>query len=382
MANIEEYIKWRGDITFRERPFNEVDNLIFSEIAYVDLDDVIPQRGSKDAMSMEEAAEIYFSKHTDEELLARNTVTKMAPFLFREAAKSNRFKNVGLGGFVNLIDETTDTQFAVMVFTIPDRSVYIAFRGTDDTIVGWKEDFIFSVSSATRGQKMAADYLNHFGLERRKIRVGGHSKGGNFAVYASAFCNPRIRKKIFEIYSNDGPGFIKDITETDEYKEILPKIKSIVPESSVIGMLLNNEYDHKVIKSSGNMAHQHDPLSWEVLGESFVLAESLSESSSLLDTAITNWISSFDDSEKEEFINTLFNTFSSTGATTFEELQKNIPGNLVEMFKNISSLPKEEQLNFGKVIGGLIKSGADAIKNKNTFSKMKGETKNVDKKRG
>ena len=216
MANIEDYLVWRGDLSFSADPFNEVDNLILAQMAYVDFDGVVSVPGETKPLTLAEVNEAYHQIHTEEELRARKTFISSAPFLMEKAAKTARFGSILLTDYVNIVSVEAQEQMAVLTYLLPDGTSYVAFRGTDDTVVGWKEDFNLSYMDETLGQKHAVEYMNLcFADNHRPLRVGGHSKGGNFAVYASAFCDPSIRTQIREVYTNDGPGLLDSLTETD-----------------------------------------------------------------------------------------------------------------------------------------------------------------------
>ena len=152
MANMMDYLDWRGDLSFRQAPFNQVDNLILANLSYVEIEDFMTEADGPSELTIAEAADRFFALHTDEELLARNTTTKMMPFLLRRAGQTERFRDVKISNFVHETSYDEDSQFAAMTFELPDKTDYVAFRGTDDTIVGWKEDFNFAVSYGTPGQ--------------------------------------------------------------------------------------------------------------------------------------------------------------------------------------------------------------------------------------
>lgn len=210
MANMMDYLDWRGDLTFELSEFNEVDSLILSQLVYVAFDGIVPQFGSEGAVSIREASEEYWKRHTEEEVLAHVSMTKSAPFVMRKMAQTARFADSMLSGYVNDISDEEQSQFSVVCVTLPDNSLYVAFRGTDNTLIGWREDFNMGYLMETPGQLKAVEYLNRAVTEQyQTVRVGGHSKGGNLAVYASVKCLPQIQDKIVDVYSNDGPGFRK-----------------------------------------------------------------------------------------------------------------------------------------------------------------------------
>lgn len=375
MANIIDYLQWRGDIPFSVDPFNEVDNLILSELVYTDFSDIVPGRGAKESISIARVCEAFFSMHSEDELMEKVSSTKVAPFLMKYLAESKRFSSMRLTGYVDEIDREFQSQFAAVTFLLEDDTAFVAFRGTDSTIVGWKEDFNMSFLYQTHGQMQAAEYLSkQCGDMRKKLRVGGHSKGGNFAVYASAFCDRKVKKRILEVYSNDGPGFSNAIMDSEDYQEILPKVKSTIPESSIVGLLLENELEHQVVKSSQLGAMQHDIMSWEVLGNHFVLADGLSQSSIKLDKTLKQWVYSLEPAEREVFVDTLFAALQATGATTLDQLQTGKLEVLNEVAKTLTGLSPDKQKAFREVFSQLGR----AIRKTNLKSEKKRVIKSLE----
>ena len=240
MSNLMDYLDWRGDLTFREAPFNEVDNLILAQLVYVEFAGIVPAPGEEGTITVKEACELFFAAHDRKEIMERVSMTKTAAFVLEKMAQTERFCNAQLFGYINDISKEEQSQFSVVCVRLDDKSIYVSFSGTDNTIVGWRENFNMGYLSETPGQLKAVDYLNHMVKEDwEKIRVGGHSKGGNLSVYASVKCDRNIQKRIVKVYSNDGPGFSEEMIQSKEYQRMLPKIKTILPESSIVGMLLD-----------------------------------------------------------------------------------------------------------------------------------------------
>lgn len=365
MANISDYLDWRGDLDFSVSPFCEVDNLILSELAYVDFDGIVPGEDKRETITIQKACRDFFSLYSEEEILARTSTTKMAPFLMKKLISGRRFGSLMLGNYVNEIDMDSQRQFSAVCCYLGDGTVYVAYRGTDNTIVGWKEDFNMGFLCHTSGQRRAVRYLNdNFKGGCGCLRVGGHSKGGNLAVYASSFCEPDVQRRIQKVYTNDGPGFLPEILRDPGYRRILPRVVSTIPESSIVGMLLENDVEHTVVKSSQTGVLQHDALSWEVIGKTFVRAKSLSESSQLLDRTLKNWLLGLDQEEREEFVDVLFGILWSTGATTLEDLMDLDIRDLAEVHNYIVSLPPETQRSVGNVLMRLAVCGGESVKEK------------------
>ena len=289
MANMMDYLDWRGDLTFTASGFNEVDNLLFAELVYTSFDGIVTGQSEAEAVTLAEASAVFWEQNSREEILARVSMTKAAPFVLEKMAKTERFRDVKLWGYVNDISEEEQSQFAVMCAGLPDGSIYVSFRGTDNTITGWREDFNMGYLSETPGQLKAVSYVEQMlGDGSCPVRIGGHSKGGNLAVYAAVHCSSGLQDRILAVYSNDGPGFRRDIVESAAYQRVLPKIHTILPESSIVGMLLEHQEAYEVVRSSNSGIQQHDAMSWEVLGTSFVYVREVAAQSLMLDETMRN----------------------------------------------------------------------------------------------
>ena len=360
MADIYDYLRWRGDIPFTADPFNEVDNLVLAMLSYTDFDGILDD--SFNTTSLNIADRKYFEKHSRAE--ARKSIFHFirAPLLMDGMLKGNRFRETTLTKYVDIINSDKDMQMAAVTFLLSDGSAYVAFRGTDTTVAGWKEDFNMSYMPETAGQLSAVRYLNEVGAEiKGPIRVGGHSKGGNFAVYASAFCDREIQDRILEVYTNDGPGFRSEVMEREAYKRILPRVVSIVPDTSIVGMLLTNNVGHIVVKSKDVGLLQHNALTWMVDQNRFRHTKQ-SAFGSFINRSQKEWLSNLDDKSREMFVNTLFSFFEATGMDTFDEMIANGRTSAEKIITSIKNLPKEQQVALVAVMGGLLKSGRQVVR--------------------
>ena len=353
MANIEDYIAWRGDLSFDVDPFNEVDNLILSELAYSDFGGIVSD-SKKDEISIKDVANKFFELHTEEEIMDSIMNVKVAPLYLRPMAESERFSKIKLCGYVNEIDNETQVQFSVVTFLLPDKTYYVAYRGTDSSMIGWKEDFNMSYLYETPGQKRAVEYLNdNFKHCRKPLRVGGHSKGGNFAIFASAFCLESIQNRIINVYSNDGPGFREEVLNAPGYNAILPKIISIVPEQTLISVIQGNKLKHKYVKSNAMGIGQHDATTWQVLRNRFEIADR-SEGSEIIDGALRDWLAGIPDEKRERFVDILFDAILMGGGdNTADEIAAGGLKNISEILKRIKELDPEDQKLFWSTFGRL-----------------------------
>lgn len=367
MANLLDYLNWRGDLTFEEAEFNEVDSLILAWLSYVALDDIVPEEVSEtDAITVEKAAALFSKKHDVEKIL-KETVssTRTSIPMLQKMAQCRRFYDVKLTGFVNQIDYKQETQFCAMTVLLRKNRFAVVFRGTDGHLVSWKEDFNMSFLPVIPSQGMALEYLEH-AAEKIKGRffVCGHSKGGNLAVYAGVRASYRARRKILAVYNHDGPGFYDINGLGAAYEEMLPKIHSYVPETAVVGMLLEHAGEQIVVKSSGRGLSQHDAMSWEVLGTKFVTVDRVSGTSRVLNDILKNWLRETSREEREVFVDTLYKVLEASQARSIDDLnaEKGRIANVV--LKEIGGLSKETKQMLGKTISALFKEGNRAIKNR------------------
>ena len=316
MADMLDYLAWRGDIEFSQMHVNPVDALIFSTLSYIQYEDIVPNNPLQ-SISLAEAAAGLFSLNAPQ---TRVRVKKDLELL-KAAAESPRFDNVRMTFYRSILIPEEDTQFAAVTIFLEDGSAYIAFRGTDNTLTGWKEDFNMSFQPSIPAQQLALEYVQQFAAAHPvPIWMGGHSKGGNLAVYAAAKCGEILQKRIVEVHNQDGPGFSAQMMTDPGYLRILPKVRSYVPQSSVIGMLLEHEEPYTIIKSNQIGLMQHDPYSWQVLGASFLPVEELTADSRFLDRTFKNWLSQMSNEERSEFFDTVFDLLGSTGAEHTHEI--------------------------------------------------------------
>ncbi|MGN0506513.1 MAG: DUF2974 domain-containing protein [Lachnospiraceae bacterium] len=366
MANLLDYLEWRGDLTWEASPFNEVDSLILSWLSYVALDGIVPEHCSEqDAVSIKEAEHLFFLTHNLDKIMKETqSFTKSSALLLKKLAESRRFSEVRLTGFVNRIDYEKETQFCAMTALLTGQTACAVFRGTDATLIGWKEDFNMSFLPVIPAQEMALRYLEEAASSiKGKLLLAGHSKGGNLAIYAGVRCSDKVRKRIMTIYNNDGPGFYDIQSLGEHYEEMLPKIQTYVPKSSIVGMLLEREGDHVVVKSTAKGFDQHDALSWQVLGAHFVTEESLSEASRLLRITIRNWLKTLEKEEREQFVDTLFQVLEMTQAKTVDDLTAEWHKAANAIIKSFNGLDKQTKLMLAKTVRALLKEGNLTIRN-------------------
>ena len=352
MADIFDYIYWRGDLTFSKAPFCEVDGVILARLSY-QLFEKILEKGEK--ITVKAAAKRILSLPDLENIIrVKNDVR-----FLEELAKSKRFSGLKLSDFVSRTDKETQTQFSAITAEITKDLRFIAFRGTDNTIIGWKEDFNMGVMMPVPSQLEAVEYVNTvMRWKRGKLRLGGHSKGGNLAIYAAVFAKPSIQRKVVKVYNNDGPGFTKEMIESEAYRKMLPQIQTIVPQHSLVGMLLWQEEEYLVVCSSQTGIMQHDAMSWQVEGKCFVTCPSLSANSKNFHEAITSWLEGLSAKEREKFVDTLFELITASGAKTLSDINADIlrsANATIKMFGTLDAGTKGLLLKILKALSTEIK---------------------------
>ena len=331
MASMLDYIAWRGDLSFSSSAPNEVDALIFSTLSYIPFRGSVERNPEKPVLLRQAAREFFDIPDPEGYIRTQNDLE-----LLKAAGESQRFGNIRIAEYRKIFIKERDTQFAAVTFLLDDGSIFISFRGTDNTLVGWKEDFSMCFRREIPSQKLAKQYLQDVLMDHSgPVRVSGHSKGGNVAVYAVSQSVPVIRERILEVYNQDGPGFSEAFLEDPGYRQILPILHTQVPQSSVIGMILNRAEPIAIVKSNQSGIMQHDPFSWEVQGNRLVAVDSLSGNSIFLQLTIKNWLLGMDMETRVRMVDMLFDLLTSGDVEVTGDLFQ--PKNLVACVSRLRS---------------------------------------------
>ena len=355
MANILDYLDWRGDLQISERGFNEVDNLLLAELCYLDFGGIVPP-GFDAPVPLQEAMRRYdvLREHESMGVLVPDQI----PELGRRMAASARFSGLLLCGYENKIDDETQTQFSALTLLLPDGTAYVAFRGTDDTIVGWKEDFNLAFLPVVPAQRMAVQYLQAAAevFSERPLRVGGHSKGGNLAVYAGAFCSEAAQQRIELVYNFDGPGFDRKILDQAGYEAICPRVRTFVPQSSVVGMLLGHEEQYTVVHSQETGLTQHNIYTWDVERESLSYLDTVTHGSRFIDRTLKDWLAGMSVEQRAVLVDTVYEVMQQTGARTVPELKANWFGSTRAMIRAAGALNEDDRRSVMRMLRLLMQS--------------------------
>ncbi|MDD5833505.1 MAG: DUF2974 domain-containing protein [Clostridiales bacterium] len=354
MADLFDYLKWRGDLLLSQADFGPVDNLILASLIYVPFENVL-DTDSDEAVSIAEAARRYAGLDEDGRGPVRSEKDEE---LLMAAAGTPRFAELKLTFYRNEIDTAAEMQFCAAAVLLNEETAYVAYRGTDTSIVGWREDFNMSFMDSVPAQRAALKYLVEFGRGfKGRIMTGGHSKGGNLAVYAAAMCPEELKQRITAVYNNDGPGFSEAVTGSDGYKEMLPMIRTYLPESSIVGMLLEHDEPYNVVKSRQIGILQHDPYSWEVMAGDFVRAEGLSRHSLRTDRTLKRWLSGLSLEERELITDTFFDILNAGEMNRTEDMIK--PDKIFAALRSVKNIDEEKRKKLGQSMFELVQSALE-----------------------
>ena len=348
MANLVDYLAWRGDVPFEASPWNEIDGLLIATLSYLDF------HGGKDpkGWTLEEMARI--------DLLRQGTTNSFAnrKKAFEAMAAGDRFRTCRLHHAIALTDADIGMQFSALCLDLPDGTTCVAFRGTDNTLIGWREDFNMAYTTRVPAQEAAILYLGRAAaLSKRPLRLVGHSKGGNLAVYAAAYAKKSVQNRIESIWSYDGPGMNRETSQTEEYLRIKDKIHSFVPQTSIIGMLMDYYEPYTVVHSTASGITQHDPMSWQIYGPRFETLPSIDQTAMVTRDTLHEWLQNSTPEQRASFVDALFGMAESTKATKMSELTSEKLKTLLTMVGNRKDVDPETRRVFTRLMAQAVTLG-------------------------
>ena len=338
--NIIEYAEKNGKYSFSDREFCEVDSLVISQLSYLKFDGILPGPANKsEGIKLSDLL-----KHKKYELLYRDErYADINSKFFLALAGSKRFGSLILNDFIDVIDDNLDIQFSAMTVSDKQGFTYVVFRGTDDSIVGWKEDLNMTFKIPVPAQKYSVDYLNKVAQNiDGKFYVGGHSKGGNLSVYSSMNCEEEVRERIISIYSHDGPGFRKELLDNSCYDKIKERIIKFVPKSAVVGMFGNAE-EFEVVDCEKHGVKQHNPYNWIINDFEFERADHIGRYSMLQADAINSWASEMTKEKWALLSDQIFGVFESAGITNLNDFNDDFWGSLSRIRLAVDQMDDESR---------------------------------------
>ena len=358
--NMLDYLEWRGDLPFERDPFNEVDALILSLISYYEFEQFYQVATDVRGYTLAEYVNLHEDNvqifgEIDKNIDIENDIVprKTAPFVLCKAVKTERFANIRIVDFRNIFDEERVIQFAAVTFELSDGIRVVAYRGTDSSIIGWKEDCMLSYLREIPGQAEAVRYFNEAD-SGKKYYIVGHSKGGNEALYTYVKMKEERVGDVLAVYNFDGPGFLDKIQDTPRYLEGKEKIHTFVPSSSIVGMLLEHVKDYIAVKSQGYGIKQHNPLFWEVCRANLVTEVDNVWVRDVAEHTFSEFLKEMTNEERKFVTENVFSIVSSCGAKSFAELYEHPFRNTKIIVATYSKLPdehKDKLIKASKLLG-------------------------------
>lgn len=344
MKNMLDYIKEFGHVSFEERAFSEIDALVLTELEYLPLENVVPSdENGENFVTVKEIAE-YMQEHK-QELFDENPmmITEERHELSQVIADAPRFQSLKFFGVVSVWDKDSTKQFAAVTVEVEPSVRLVIFRGTDDTLIGWKEDFLMTYSPLVAAQTDAKEYLaKQASLWDGDLMISGHSKGGNLAIYAAATQVEDVQLRIVDIFCFDSPGLYRSVLETKGYQNIVPLAMRYIPQDSLVGLMLESEVPYVIVKSNATGAMQHSAMTWEIEDGQFIKMEKLTKNSQLNDQTFKKWTESVSDEELELFWNVFFELLFSVGIDTVNDLYGEFMHYVQEFLKAAGNMDEEK----------------------------------------
>ena len=360
MANINDYLLWRGDLPINSKyKFNEIDSMILARFSYLRFDK-IKLDSTETIKSIAEKMRVLkdndFRYNGDKELITN-------------LGNSIRFQNMVVTNYENHDNSEFVKQFAAITIHISDKELYISYLGTDSTILGWQEDFNMTFLSNVPCQVEGLDYLKRIAEKypNKNIRLGGHSKGGNVAIYSTLRTSKEIQDRILKVYNYDGPGLKNEILNKYAKKEVLRKMQTYIPQDSVIGRLLIHKEKCKVVYSTESGIYQHDIFSWQVLKDDVVETKENTRKSEEIHKTVVEWLENTTNEQRKIFFCTIFELFYSTEAKSFGEISKSLTTSLPKILKKYGELEKEDKEVLISMIKLFAKSYWSVFKERETL---------------
>lgn len=357
MTNIHDYLLWRGDISIsKEHPINEVDSLVLARFSYLPLNIInIKEKETIEALSKRliDLKEEDFLYNGDKEL---------ATYI----GDSPRFKDLIVTDYLKIDDKGSEKQFGGVTIHLPNNEIYVSYLGTDKTINGWKEDCNMAFMENVPCQISGLEYLEKISKKypRKKIRLGGHSKGGNIAIYSSMLAGKSTKDKIIKIDNFDGPGLNSIVLDKYKDDKIISKTETYIPQESIIGRLLNHKEKMTICESNQKGILQHDIYSWNIFKNEFVKVESNTKISEYINNTVIDWLKNTTRKQREIFIDAIFEVFSSAEVESFGEIKSSLTTTVPKILKKYSSLSDKEKKTMTEMIKKFISSYINVLRKK------------------
>lgn len=364
IGNIVEYVHSYGYFDFKALPFSAVDALVLAQFVYLKMESLLPVM-MPDQPPCHKAVTLREMKDDPEveQLFADSRFEANNRALFYNMCESNRYGGMKCMYCADHICMENETQFMALTCILSDGSVKVLYRGTDETIIGWKEDFNMAFQYPIPGQQASQAYLERVSqYVQGNLDLIGHSKGGNLAVYAAMCVSEDVQKRMGRIYNLDGPGFRTEVYSMGSFEMIADRITKIIPRSSIVGLLLEDHGTYQVVDSKNIGFLQHDPYSWLVDRIDFVYAERIDEIHRIMDEGLNEWAMSLPKEEVEAFVNALFQIVAASEATDLISFTKNWTKSLAGMANAIQNLDEETKNSIYRIMKSLAGASKERLR--------------------
>lgn len=365
MPNIIDYIEWRGDLSFENSPINEIDDIIFARFSYLPFKYI----------ELKEIDTIENIALEMKDLDIENYLWNDDKVFLQKIGNCKRFKDIKVSDYIEIFDEAAEKQFAAITLWIQKNQKYISFRGTDSSLVGWKEDINMGFKKDVPSQKEAVKYLSSMAEKYKDdLIIGGHSKGGNLAVYSAVFCKDSVKNRIERVINADGPGFDKSVILTDNYKKILNKIQTYIPQSSIVGRLLEHEEEYQVVKSIQKGIMQHDIYSWEIEPTKLIRIPTVTNNSEIFNGIVSDWLKNTTPEQRENFINMIYEIIMETQAQRTSDFRVETAKKIGIILNGYINVNPEDKKEIEHMVKLILESVFKVLKeNRNTNKLMEKE---------
>ena len=345
MGNLITYVQQYGAQTFEDKSLTDVDALVLTEIAYLPFDEIVPKSCDvTEAISLEQLGKEFEQIKEKQQELNPFMITSERIELLEVVSKSQRYKDIKVFGFMNDIDDELTKQFAAVCYQWEEESRWIIFRGTDESLTGWKEDFMMTYSDLIPAQTDAIEYLRKQAeLFSGSLNISGHSKGGNLSLYASAMQEETVQDRIKQIYCWDAPGVHRSILGTEGYQRVVSKAKRYIPQDSIVGLMLESQVPYHIIESQGSGISQHSALMWNIEEDHFVELTELTRNSQLTDQTFKQWTEVVSDEDLKLFFDTFFELFFEMGVETVNDVYYNFRMYMQKFFEKAYQMNPEKR---------------------------------------
>ena len=345
MGNLITYVQQYGAQTFEDKSLTDIDVLVLTEIAYLPFDEIVPKSFDiTEAISLEQLGKEFETIKEKEHENNPFMITSERIELLEVVSKSQRYKEIKVFGFMNDIDDERTKQFAAVCYQWEEENRWIIFRGTDETLIGWKEDFMMTYSDLIPAQTDAIEYLKKQAETfSGTLNVSGHSKGGNLSLYASAMQEEAIQNRIEQIYCWDAPGVHHSILGTEGYQRVVSKAKRYIPQDSIVGLMLESQVPYHIIESQGSGISQHSALMWNIEEDHFIELTELTKNSQLTDQTFKQWTEVVSDEDLKLFFDTFFELIFEMGVETVNDVYYNFRMYMQKFFEKAYQMNPEKR---------------------------------------